>query len=47
MMRKTSRSIAALSAIAILTLTAACSKNASGSSSTPESAVAWPFEELL
>jgi ribose transport system substrate-binding protein len=35
MTRTTFRSIAALSAIALLTLTAACSKNATGSSSTP------------
>jgi ribose transport system substrate-binding protein len=37
MTRTTVRSIAALSAIALLTLTAACSKNASGNSSTPKS----------
>jgi ribose transport system substrate-binding protein len=37
MTRTTFRSIAALSAIALLTLTAACSKNASGTTSTPKS----------
>jgi ribose transport system substrate-binding protein len=37
MTRTTFRSIAALSAIALLTLTTACSKNANGSNSTPTS----------
>ena len=37
MTRTAFRSIAALSAIALLTLTGACSKNASGNSSTPKS----------
>jgi ribose transport system substrate-binding protein len=37
MTRPTLRSVAALSAIALVTLTAACSKSASGASSTPKS----------
>lgn len=37
MMRTTFRTVAALSAIALLTLAAACSKSATGSSSTPKS----------